>query len=84
MSHLFKVGEMVDLRSAPRHSNRPNGPCEVIACLPHDSGPVQYRVKSRGESVERVVDEVDLSPSNATKATSTLAQSVFSIAVNKR
>lgn len=84
MSHLYNVGQMLNLRSAPRHSNRPTGPCEVIACLPHDSGPLLYRVKSQGESNERVVEESDLSPSAAAKEADTLRESVFSIAVNRR
>ncbi|OAM78223.1 hypothetical protein [Devosia elaeis] len=84
MRHRYKIGQMLDLRSAPRHSNRPSGPCEVIACLPHDKGPVLYRVKSRGESNERVVEEADLSPSDAMKTVSAENESVFSIAISKR
>ena len=84
MPHLYKVGQMLELRSAPRHSNRPAGPCEVISCLPHDKGPVLYRVKSWGESNERVVEEVDLSPSAAMKTVFSDGDSPFSIAINKR
>ena len=84
MLHRFKVGQMVDLRSAPRHSNRPAGPCEVISCLPHDKGPVLYRVKSQNESNERVVEENDLTPSDATKGAASAGQSIFTIAVSKR
>lgn len=85
MPHRYTTGQMLDLRSAPRHSNRPSGPCEVIFRLPHDKGPVLYRVKSLGESIERVVDEVDLSPSTATTRTVfSDAESIFDIAVNKR
>jgi len=84
MTHIFKVGQMLDLRSAPRHSNRPAGPCEVIACLPHETGPVLYRVKSRGETIERVVEEGDLSPSDAKKLANEESKSAFSIAINKR
>ena len=84
MTHVYKVGQILDLRSAPRHSNRPAGPCEVIACLPHEKGPVLYRVKSRGESNERVVEEGDLSPSDAKKSAHAEGDNVFSIAVNKR
>lgn len=83
MPHIYKVGQMLDLRSAPRHSNRPAGPCEVLSCLPHDKGPVLYRVKSQGESNERVVEESDLTPSDAAKA-GYGADNPFSIAVNKR
>ncbi len=84
MAHHYKVGQMLDLRSAPRHSNRPSGPCEVISCLPHDSGPLLYRVKSRGENVERVVEETDLSPSTAQRAAAKASEQVFNIAVSKR
>jgi len=62
MPHRFKVGQMLELSSSPLQSNRPRGPCKVLACLPKESGPVQYRVKSLGETNERVVDEIDLSP----------------------
>lgn len=84
MSHRYRVGQMLELRSAPRHSNRPAGPCEVMSCLPHDKGPVLYRVKSWGESNERVVEEIDLSPSTAVKTVLEDSESVFTIAVNKR
>lgn len=85
MSHIYKVGQLVELRSAPRHSNRPAGTCEVIACLPHEKGPVLYRVQSSNERNERVVEEVDLSPSLATKSGETAsADNVFSIAVSRR
>jgi hypothetical protein len=84
MSHRYKVGQMLDLRSAPRHSNRPSGPCEVVACLPHEKGPVLYRVKSWGETNERVVEEIDLSPSAAMKTVFAEGESAFSIAIGKR
>jgi len=84
MSHRYKVGQMLELRSAPRHSNRPAGPCEVMSCLPHDKGPVLYRVKSWGESNERVVEEIDLSPSSVVKTVLEDSESVFTIAVSKR
>ncbi len=84
MSHRYKVGQMLDLRSAPRHSNRPSGPCEVVACLPHEKGPLLYRVKSRDEGNERVVEEADLSPSAAIKTVHAESESVFSIAIGKR
>lgn len=84
MSHLYKVGQMLDLRSAPRHSNRPSGPCEVVARLPHEKGPVLYRVKSWGESNERIVEEVDLSPSKAMKSVFPEDDGAFDIAISKR
>ena len=84
MPHRYKVGEMLDLRSAPRHSNRPAGPCEIVTCLPHEKGPVLYRVKSWGESNERVVEEADLSPTTRLKTVFAEDKPVFSIAVSKR
>jgi len=84
MSHRYRIGQIVELRTAPRHSNRPAGPCEIIACLPHEKGPVLYRVKSRGETNERVVEEIDLSPSTAVKSAMMVEDDVFSIAVAKR
>lgn len=84
MPHRFKVGQMLDLRSAPQRSNRPAGPCEVVFCLPHDKGPILYRVKSLGENNERVVDETDLSPSAIARTALAEGESFFSIAVAKR
>ncbi len=84
MSHRYKVGQLLELRSAPGRSNRPAGPCEVIACLPHDGGPVLYRVKSRNEANERVVDEVDLGPTGMVKTMFERGEDVFDIAVKKR
>lgn len=84
MSHRYQVGQMLELRSAPRHSNRQSGPCEVVSRLPHEKGPLLYRVKSRGEGNERVVEEADLSPSAAAKASFADTERVFSIAIGKR
>ena len=81
MQHRYKVGQMLDLRSSPRSSNRPAGLCEVVFCLPHDSGPILYRVKSLTENNERVVNEADLSPSDAVKTAFEKAESAFDIAV---
>lgn len=84
MQHRYKVGQMLDLRSAPQRSNRRAGPCEVVFCLPHDNGPILYRVKSLGENNERVVDESDLSPSDALKAAFSEGESFFNIAIARR
>lgn len=84
MSHLYKVGQMLDLKSAPRLSNRPEGPCEVLFCLPHDSGAHLYRVKSLGENNERVVDEADLRPSSRKKSALEDGERLFNIANGKR
>lgn len=84
MQHRFKVGDMLDMRTDLRRSNRPAGTCEVITCLPHESGPLKYRVKSVNERNERVMEEADLTPSSSTKADHELAENLFTIAVHKR
>ena len=87
MSHMYKIGQLLELRSAPRFSNRPAGTCEVVACLPHESGPVLYRVQSISERNERVVEEADLVPSTAAKANAETAEANVagvSIAVSRR
>ena len=84
MSHLYAVGQVLELRSAPRHSNRPSGPCEVVACLPQERGPVLCRIKSWGESNERVVEETDLRPSQAVRDEPSAHSAHRSIAITRR
>lgn len=87
MSHLYKIGQLLELRSAPRLSNRPAGTCEVVACLPHEKGPVLYRVQSLNERNERVVEEADLAPSSVSKSEATADDATgggLSIAVSRR
>ena len=81
MPHIFKVGQMVELSSAPLHSNRPKGTCKVLACLPYDNGPAIYRVKCVSESNERVVEEQNLSHSTATAPPSQERDTMKSIAI---
>lgn len=83
MQHSYKVGQMLDLRSGPR-SHRPSGPCEIIACLPHEQGPLLYRVRSASERNERVVEEGDLTPGAAMKTVFAKSESYFDIAVTRR
>ena len=84
MQHRYAVGQMLEMRSSPRLSTRPAGLCEVIACLPHEGGPLLYRVKSRNESNERVVEETDLTPSAAPRPSDDDSGSPFSIAITRR
>jgi hypothetical protein len=65
MRHKYAVGQMVDLVPAPRLSNRPSGPCEVLVQLPFEGNRLQYRVQSLAENNQRVVNEEDLRPSMA-------------------
>ena len=62
MRHIYAVGQMVEL-SGP--TNRPAGACRIVACMPHDRGPLQYRVQWHGDPVQRVVSESDLRRSSA-------------------
>jgi hypothetical protein len=65
MTHRYKVGQILEMRASPRTSTRPAGPCEVLFLLPYEGGPILYRVRALDENTERVVDEIDLSPSDA-------------------
>lgn len=84
MSHRFEVGQMLDLSSAPLHSNRPKGPCKVLACLPLENGPALYRVQCLSERNERVVEEADLSPESIAGAPAMADKGIVSIAINRR
>jgi hypothetical protein len=85
MPHVYKPGQLLEMRSASLYSNRRAGRCEVLFCLPHDSGPVLYRVRSFVERNERVVEEADLSPSSGDKlAAPEMPETPFSIAVTRR
>ena len=59
MTHRYAVGQVLDMRPSRLHSRRA-GPCEVVFLLPHDSGPLLYRVRPLNDKIERVVAEADL------------------------
>jgi hypothetical protein len=63
MQHKYQIGQIVDLISAPQHSNRPSGPCRILLRLPFERARLQYRVQSMAEKNQRVVFEEDLRPS---------------------
>jgi len=60
--HRFTVGDRLTMARGSRDIARPAALCQVVALLPHETGPLLYRVRSELESFERVVDEVDLAP----------------------
>jgi hypothetical protein len=60
--HRFHVGQRLTMARGSRDIARSAAVCQVVALLPHESGPLLYRVRSELESFERVVDEVDLAP----------------------
>jgi hypothetical protein len=84
MKHVYKVGQMLELIPAPMHSNRPKGPCKVLACLPHENGPVLYRVQCLSERNERVVEETDLVPGSRSNSASAVNKNFISIAITRR
>lgn len=60
--HRFHVGQRLTMARGSRDIARSAAVCQVVALLPHETGPLLYRVRSELESFERVVDEVDLAP----------------------
>jgi hypothetical protein len=58
-SHKFKIGETVMLKPAVSR-NVPGGAYEVTKQLPHNGREFEYRIKSAGESHERVAQESEL------------------------
>jgi hypothetical protein len=60
-THKYKVGQLVNF--APSRSGMPTSgrQYEVIRLLPPESGELQYRVKCKGDTFERVARESELS-----------------------
>ena len=59
-SHKYKVGQ--SLLFSPRRLGHQEGnqSCEVIRCLPFESGEFQYRIKCGYDKVERIAKESQL------------------------
>jgi hypothetical protein len=64
-NHKFKVGQLVNF--APSRSGMPASgrQYEVVRLLPPESGELQYRVKCKGDTFERVARESELSQRSA-------------------
>lgn len=60
--HRYRVGQRLVMASGSREISRPAAICHVLALVPHEIGPLLYRVRSEAERFERVVDEIDLAP----------------------
>jgi hypothetical protein len=55
----FAAGQRVSLVSARSFSaSAASGVYRVVSALPKEAGPQQYRVRSDGETQDRIVDEV--------------------------
>jgi hypothetical protein len=62
--HKFKVGQLVDFAPSRPGVATSGRQYEIVRLLPadsHDSGELQYRVKSKSETFERVARESELS-----------------------
>jgi hypothetical protein len=59
--HKFKVGQLVDFAPSRLGTAASGRLYEIIRRLPAEAGELQYRVKSKSESFERVAKESELS-----------------------
>lgn len=84
MPHRYTVGQVLHMRPSPQSKTHPAGLCEVRFRLPHDRGPILYRVRPLNDKVERVVAEVDLVMSDTPGWRPKDAVPPFTIAVSRR
>jgi hypothetical protein len=61
-THRYATGDRLAMAPGGREISRTAAACLVLALLPHEGGPLRYRVRSENETFERIVDEGDLSP----------------------
>lgn len=59
--HRYRIGERVRMTGGGSNWARSEALCSIVALLPHERGPVLYRVQSDAENCQRVVEETDLS-----------------------
>lgn len=59
--HRYLVGQRLAMAPGGREFARGAATCTIVARLPHEGGPLRYRVRSDSEHYERIVDENDLS-----------------------
>jgi hypothetical protein len=59
--HKFKVGQLVDFAPARLGMPASGRQYEIVRLLPVEAGEFLYRVKSKGETFERVAKESELS-----------------------
>jgi hypothetical protein len=64
-NHKYRVGQRVNF-TGPVRNNSPSGEYEILRVLPSDGGELQYRIKSKLETYERVVGEEQLASSRST------------------
>lgn len=59
--HKYKVGQLVDYAPSRPGMPPPGRLYEIVRQLPAEAGEFQYRVKSKGETFERMAKESELS-----------------------
>lgn len=59
--HRFKVGQLVEFSTARPGMPTAGRQYEIVRLLPAEAGEFLYRVKSKGETFERVARESELS-----------------------
>lgn len=59
--HRYRIGDRVRMTGGGSNWARNEALCSIVALLPHERGPVLYRVQSDAENCQRVVEETDLS-----------------------
>jgi hypothetical protein len=59
-THRYTIGQTLFMARGGRDIARQASACQVIALLPHEGGPLRYRVRSEAEGFERIVEEADL------------------------
>jgi hypothetical protein len=59
--HKYKVGQLVDYYAGRSGVPASSRAYQVIRLLPFEGGDLLYRIKSSGETFERVAREQDLS-----------------------
>jgi hypothetical protein len=59
--HRYAIGERLAMAPGGREFARGAATCTIVSRLPHEGGPLRYRVRSDSETYERIVDENDLS-----------------------
>jgi len=58
--HKFSVGQVLDMLPSHGSSSRRAGECKIVSLLPFEGQVIQYRVQSKVESHQRIVNESDL------------------------
>ena len=85
--HKFKVGQMVDYAPSRTGMSASSRGYKIVRLLPREGVDILYRIKSAGETFERVAKEQDLTfrtaPSLKQRSSRTVCKSLFHGSVDK-